>query len=261
MGPPMAREDLLPRAQPPQPTAGPTPRDVDAATATTPHVRYDMRPAVAPPLTEAARAPVTTQEQRRPEEPSAADAEGDEPDAPRRWGKYILWLVAAIIVIVIVAIIRMSAPGSTSGSLTPTTVTHSTSPVAKIPVSSNVKGAFVSASAKMSAANVTVTQALASSSGQSVAQITQEVTPYATALNTFNYTLHFVTWPAAMQVPSTDLTLRTGALATFIASISSVNTTTLGAWISQFHALAAQTETAANLVRGDIGLSNTTSYP
>jgi hypothetical protein len=260
MNPSVAREDLLPRSQPHAPIAGPRPSAVvDAPTATTPHVTADARPA-ATQFAEAP-APVARQDARDPEEPPVVDEEGDDPDAPRRWGKYILWLVAAIIVVVIVAIIRMSAPGSTSGNLTPTTVTHSTSPVAKIPVSSNVKSAFVSASAKMTAANVTVTQALASSSGQTVAQITQEVTPYATALNTFNYTLHFVTWPEAMQVPSTDLTLRTGALATFIASISTVNTTTLGAWISQFHALAAQAETAANLVRSDIGLRNTTSYP
>jgi hypothetical protein len=178
-----------------------------------------------------------------------------------RWIKPGLWLAAVIVVVVIVAVIRMNAPGATSGSLTPTTVTHQKSPVAHIPVSTTTKAAFLSASNRLNVANVTVTQELASSSGQSVAQIAQEITPYVTALNTFEFTLRFIAWPGAMQVPSQDLALRTQALATFLPSISSANAATLPSWVAQFHVLASRAEAAANLVRRDIGLRSTNSYP
>jgi hypothetical protein len=179
----------------------------------------------------------------------------------RRWTKPVLWLAAVIIVVVIVAVIRMNAPGATSGSLTPETVTHQKSPVARVPVTTTTKTAFLSAANRLDVANVAVTQELASSSGQSVTQIAQETAPYVTALNTFDFSLRFIAWPEAMQVPSQGLTLRTQALATFLPSISSANTATLPSWEAQFHVLASRAEAAANLVRRDIGLRSTNSYP
>jgi hypothetical protein len=267
-----------PRQAPPKPIdAGPPP--AEAMT----HVAFDapreVRPPriVAPPMTApthaaepvgaAMRIPnLAPPPTRAPSvDPAIAPAARDSgrTRSPQRWHRVALWAVAAAVVVTVVAVIRMNAPGATSGSLTPTTVPSKSSaaPAALIPVSRSVKSAFVAASASLNAANDTVTQALASSSGQSVAQITQELNPYATALNTFLVKLHLVTWPETMQVPSEDLTLRTQALATFISTISSVNATTLGAWVSQFHALASSTETAANLIRRDIGLRNTSSYP
>jgi hypothetical protein len=64
-----------------------------------------------------------------------------------------------------------------------------------------------------------------------------------------------------MQVPAQDLTLRTQALASFLQSISSESPATLNSWFAQLHALANETQTADNLVRRDIGLTSTSSYP
>jgi hypothetical protein len=189
------------------------------------------------------------------------EQDSPSPSSRRRYGKLLLWVIAVVVVIIIVEIIRVSAPSPNSDTLTPTTVTSTTAPVASIAVSRAVKTQFESASTTLDAANVTLTQALASSSGQSVAQVAQEVAPYVTALNTFQYELHFIAWPEAMQVPSEDLTLRTQTLVTFLASVSSANSSTLTSWTAQLHALAAKTQTADNLVRKDIGMSATTSYP
>jgi hypothetical protein len=168
--------------------------------------------------------------------------------------------MAIVVVVVVVAIIRSNSPGSTPGSLTPETVKSGThAPL--IPVSTTVLTQFTVASTRLNAANVTVTHALADSSGQSVAQITQELSPYVTSLTDYAYTVHFIAWPLAMQVPAEDLTLRTQDLISFLQSISSETTGTLKSWFAQLHTLANETETADNLVRKDVGLDSNSSYP
>jgi hypothetical protein len=156
----------------------------------------------------------------------------------------------------------LTAPSS-PGTLTPTTVKSggSAPPAATIPVSSSLKASFLSISNVLDAANVTVTQKLASSNNQPVAQVAQEITPYVTALDTFNFKTHFIAWPQSLQVPSEDLTLRTKSLISFLDSVSSASPATLNSWFTQLHALASMTQTADNLIRKDIGLTATTSYP
>jgi hypothetical protein len=188
-----------------------------------------------------------------------ADQSAEEPN-PRWWGKYVVWVGAIAVVVIIVSIIRLFAPGSTSpGSLTPVTVKSDTH-AALIPVSSTVLSQFTAASNRLNAANVTITHALDGSTGQSVAQVTQEVTPYVTALTEFAYTAHGITWPQAMQVPAQDLFLRTQAFISFLQSISFESAGSLNTWFAQLHALASQTQTADNLVRKDVGLATTSSY-
>ena len=178
----------------------------------------------------------------------------------RRWGGAIPWIMAVVVVVVVVAIIRSNSPGSTPGSLTPETVKSGTH-AALIPVNNTVLAQFTVASTSLNAANVTVTHALADSSGQSVAQITQELSPYVTSLTDFAYTVHSVAWPLAILVPAQDLTLRAEDFISFLQSISSESTATLKSWIAQLHTLANETETADNLVRRDVGLASTSSYP
>jgi hypothetical protein len=113
----------------------------------------------------------------------------------------------------------------------------------------------------LGAASYTVTQALASSSIRPVAQVNQEVTPFESALNAFDFQLHYIAWPEAMTVPAKDLTLRIQELASFISSISTVNSATLAPWLSQLHALSMTAQSADNLVRKDIGLPAISSFP
>jgi len=175
----------------------------------------------------------------------------------------VLVLVTVLIVVVIVAIIRKSADNNPSGgSLTPTSVTHTTSATpAVIPVSSAVKSTFSATSVDLTAANAAVTRALAGGAAQSPAQVAQEVAPYVTALDTFNYKNHFLVWPASLQVPAEDLTLRTDELIHYLSSISSASPATLTSWFAQFHSLARLTETTDNALRKDIGLPTSKSYP
>jgi hypothetical protein len=181
----------------------------------------------------------------------------------RRFVKPILIAVTILIVIGIVAIIRASASNpDSSGSLTPTSVTHQKSapPAPTIAVSSSIKSAFAAASSNLNAANVTVAHALAAGANQTPTQVAQEVGPYVTALNTFIFHTHFLAWPATLQVPGEDLTLRTQDLIHLLSSVSSVSPTTLSSWFAQFHALSSSAQTADNLLRKDIGLSPASSF-
>jgi hypothetical protein len=194
----------------------------------------------------------------------ASDEAAPEP-SPRRWGKVLLWLVAAVVVIIIVLVIRHSAPGETSGDLTPQTVksgpSTTTPSAATVQVGSSVLSGFTAASQSLDAANSTVSHLLASGSGQTVATVTQDVAPYIAALEKFDFTMHFVVWPQALQIPTQNLNLRNQALVSFLQSISSETQASLPSWFTQLHAVGAQAETADNLVRKDLGLSTTSSYP
>ena len=210
-----------------------------------------------------------------PTEPAAdeaADGVPTEEAAPptQRWpknlGKIVLVVATILVVVVIVALIRKSADNPSSGSLTPATVTHksapsTTAPAASIPASNSVSSGFKAASANLDAANATVTRELAGGASQSVAQITQEVGPYETALNAFNFETHTLTWPASLQVPSEDLTLRTNELIHYLSSVSTASPATLPSWFAQFHALARVAQEEDNALRKDLGMPPTSSYP
>jgi hypothetical protein len=196
--------------------------------------------------------------------PSPEEAARHAQRWPKNFGRIALVLVTVLIVVVIVAIIRKSADNNPSGgSLTPTSVTHTTSAStpALIPVSSSVKSAFSATSVDLTAANTAVTRALAGGAAQSPAQVAEEVAPYVTALDTFNYKNHFLVWPAALQVPAEDLTLRTDELIHYLSSISSASPATLTSWFAQFHSLARLNQTTNNALRKDIGLPALNSYP
>jgi hypothetical protein len=196
--------------------------------------------------------------------PSPEEAPGPARRWPKNFGRIVLVLVTVLIVVVIVAIIRKSADNNPSGgSLTPTSVTRTTSgsTPALIPVSSSVKSAFSATSVDLAAANASVTRALAGGAAQSPAQVAEEVAPYVTALDTFNYKNHFLAWPAALQVPAQDLALRTDELIHYLSSISSASPATLTSWFAQFHSLARLNQTTNNALRKDIGLPALNSYP
>lgn len=199
--------------------------------------------------------------------------EGEETDlepSPRRWGKIVFWVVAALVVVLIVTLIWHNSPGQTPNQTlnrpaTQTTVTSGSAAKTSTPtvgdVSSDSLTKFGTATRSLDAANVTVSHALASRNTLTVAQVSQAVSPYVTALENFDFTLHLTTWPPSMQVPTEDLMLRNQALVSFLQSSSSETQGALPSWFSQLHALGSRAETADNQVRKDLGLSTTTSYP
>ena len=193
----------------------------------------------------------------KPDAPRARFAE--DPAPPRWWVKYVMWLGTAVIVVIIVAIIRSNSPPSTSSPFGP--LSNGTKTTTTVHVSKAVLTEFTTISGALDTANMEATKALANGSSQSAAQVATEVAPYLKALDTFNFDLHLMTWPTAMQVPSQDLVLRTKSLASFVVSEASANAASLSAWFTQFHTLAQQTQAADNVVRRDIGLPATTNYP
>jgi hypothetical protein len=173
-------------------------------------------------------------------------------------------VVAVSVIVAIIVIILHRAPGQTGGSPPkPTSVTSgSASPKAgAIPTSGTVLARFTTEAKEFEAANVKVTHALAGGSTLSVAQVKEGVSPYITALENFDFTLHFTAWPQYLQVPSENLMFGNQVLLSWLQSISSQNSASLSSWFTQLYTLGSRAETADNFFLSDLGLAPTSSYP
>ena len=120
---------------------------------------------------------------------------------------------------------------------------------------------FTAISKSLDSANTAATKALAKGNSQPSAQVVSEFALYSTALASFDFNAHLITWPRTMNGPIEGLALRIQGLTSFLATAPSADATNLSPWFTQLHALAQDTQAADNLVRGDIGLAATTSYP
>jgi hypothetical protein len=199
-----------------------------------------------------------------PPVPPTDEEESDLEPPPRRWGKVVFWAVAVLVVVLIVTIIRHNSPGQTPGTLTPTSVksgSATTAPTATIAVSSAVLTTFTTATKTLDTANVAATQAFAKGSSLTVPEVSQAASPYIAALENFDFTLKITAWPPSLQVPSENLMVRNQALVSFLQSGASESPGELPSWFSQLHELGARAETADNLIRRDLGLATTTSFP
>jgi hypothetical protein len=135
------------------------------------------------------------------------------------------------------------------------------SPAAAVFVRSPEKAAFSSASKSLDAANDTFTRSLASSAGNSVSGIAQAVTPYVTALTTFDYELRHISWSSNVQIQVETLGLKTQDLVKFLATISSVTPATSSAWTTHLRSLATASQSADNAVESIIGVAKTGDFP
>ncbi|MGO8862431.1 MAG: hypothetical protein ACLQRH_16955 [Acidimicrobiales bacterium] len=177
-------------------------------------------------------------------------------------GKFLPWIVAAIVVVVVVGVIRLTSSNS-PGSLTPTTVTPATSsPVAATgSVAALTRAKYLAASKQMDVANAAAAHGLSGATGDSVAGVNQALGPYERALQTFVYTVHGLSWPGATLVSTEELTQQIETLVTYSTTVASVDPATLNAWLVRFRSLATSVQTADNIVRRQIGIATTTSYP
>jgi hypothetical protein len=128
-------------------------------------------------------------------------------------------------------------------------------------VKSPEKAAFTSASRLLGTANNTFTHALASGSGSSVSGIAQAVTPYATALTTFNYELRQVSWSPNVQIQVETLELKTQALIEFLSTISSATSAASNAWLTHMRTLGMASQSADNAVGAIVGVAKTNQFP
>lgn len=93
------------------------------------------------------------------------------------------------------------------------------------------------------------------------AQIGAVVAPYWTALNLYDFQLHFIQWPASMQTAIAVDHAQLKSLMSFLKSISLVSPTGMNLWLSDLHNRTNTTQTADNQIRQDLGLPSSSSFP
>ena len=93
------------------------------------------------------------------------------------------------------------------------------------------------------------------------AELAPTVTSYRTALNLYDFQLHFITWPASMQAAIAADHAQFKSLMSTLQSFAAVSPTGMSAWLSQMHDQAGTTQTADNQVRQDLGLPSSSSFP
>jgi hypothetical protein len=178
-------------------------------------------------------------------------------NAMATWGIVLgcLGLLGAIIGAVILLGSSHGRSPDAGADVTTTTAAGSTF------VRSPEKAAFTSASASLAAANNTFARALASDTGNSVSGIAQAVTPYTTALTTFNYQLRQVSWSPNVQIQIEALEHKTQALITYLSTISSVTSATSNAWLTHVRTLGTAGQSADNAVGVIVGVAKTNQFP
>jgi len=170
-------------------------------------------------------------------------------------GKYVPWIVAAVVVIIVVSVIRLTSSKSPD-SLTPTTVTTTTASA----TDSATKAAYLTAANQIDVANVTATHGLSDGSA-SVPQVTAVLTQYQKGLQTFVFTVHNIHWTGSTLASSEQLTVEIETMVTYLSTVSSVDAATLHPWLARFDSLAVSIESADNTVREQLGIATTKSYP
>jgi hypothetical protein len=222
---------------------------------------------VAPPPTPSASAPTDGASADAAAAPGAV-AEGaaitaeSTPSGSRTIGHRLLpWFVAVVVVVVGVVVVRLTAT-TIPGSLTPRVVTPAPAhTVATAPVGSVTRAKYLAASNQMDMANAAATTSFSGTFGDSVTRVDQALGPYVRALQTFVYTVHGLSWPGVTEVSSEQLTQQVQALVTYSSTASSVDAATLHTWLATFRSLAKGVQSADNVVRSEIGIATTASYP
>ena len=200
------------------------------------------------------------QAQPKPEHDSAVRRLWSHP-----WAKVaVLCLAAALAVVVIVGAIRLTSKNNNSGSglsATTTTSAHQRSPKVA-PISAPQLTRYEGYAEGLVKANETATKAfVADGSTPTQAQVAPVVAAYWTAINLYDFQLHFIQWPASMQTAIANDHAQMHALLSVLKAFSEVSGTGVGAWLSQLHNRTATAQSADNEVRQDLGLSATSSFP
>ena len=95
----------------------------------------------------------------------------------------------------------------------------------------------------------------------STTQLAPAVTAYGSALNLYDFQLHFIAWPASMQPAIQYDHAQLKALMSFLQSFSIVTPTGMSAWLTDLHNRAGTAQSADNVIRKDLGLPSSSSFP
>ncbi|MGO9855085.1 MAG: hypothetical protein ACLPYY_08600 [Acidimicrobiales bacterium] len=199
-----------------------------------------------------------------------------EPDhfLARMWSQHrfreaVFGLAAVVVVLLIIAGIRLIAGGNTgSGDLSPTTtVTRPASQTVHhvhvvVPISAAELAQYEGYADGLQQANTVTTKAIAGAGrAPTPSQLAPVITSYGSALNLYDFQLHFIQWPASMQTAIEADHAQLKALMSFMQSFNIVTPSGMGPWLAQFHARATSAQTGDNVVRQDLGLPSSSSFP
>ena len=174
-----------------------------------------------------------------------------------------------MVVFLIIAGIRLVATGNT-GSGDPSPTTAVTRPVSHpalhthvlVPISAAELAQYDGYADGLQHANTVTSKAIVGAgSAPTTTQLAPVITAYGSALNVYDFQLHFIQWPASMQNAIASDHAQMKALMSFLQSFSIVEPSGVGPWLSQFHDRTASAQTADNQVRQDLGLPDSSSFP
>ena len=188
-----------------------------------------------------------------------------------RWTKaVVLCVVAVAAVLLIIWTIRLAHNGpNTGGSSAPVTQPasgHGAATASHASFASPITPAQLARyklyANRLQPANVAASKAIVSAgSAPTTAQLAAAVTAYHTAVNLYDFQLRFIQWPASMQAAIADDHAQLEALVSFLATFSTTSPTNMSGWLSGLHIRTGAAQTTDNLVRRDLGLPNTNSFP
>ena len=98
-------------------------------------------------------------------------------------------------------------------------------------------------------------------SNPSTTQLAPVVTAYGSALNLYDFQLHFINWPASMESAIELDHAQLKALMSFLQSFSIVTPTGMSTWLVDLHNRAGTAQAADNVIRRKLGLSSSSSFP
>jgi hypothetical protein len=188
-----------------------------------------------------------------------------------RWTKAVVLCglaVAAVLLIIWSIRLAHSNPGSSASStaVTQPASSHGTPTPARTsfvsPITSGQMARYNLYAYGLSQANATASKAVvAAGATPTTAQLSSPIEAYHTAVNLYDFQLRFIQWPASMQASIADDHAQLEALVSFLATFSSTTPSNMSGWLSGLHIRTTAAQTTDNLVRRDLGLPSTNSFP
>lgn len=218
-----------------------------------------------PPSASAFAVPLVVPE---PDSTSQREAERGASRSRTRTRTRIIVLAAVLVAVLavggIIEGIRLatkSSGGSDTSSSTQSTVAHH--PATKqAPIDAAKLTRYEGYAAGLQKANEAATRGfVAAGSTPSSAQVAGIVTAYRSALNLYDFQLHFIAWPVSMSTAIATDHAQFQALMSFLQSFPSISPTGVSAWLTQLHNRTGSTAAADNVVRNDLGMSNSAAWP
>ena len=152
-------------------------------------------------------------------------------------------------------------PPSTATTASTSEATHASTALVT-PIDSAQLAQYDGYAAALQTANGVAAKAFVDAgSSPSTTQLAPVVTAYGSALNLYDFQLHFINWPASMESAIALDHAQLKALMSFLQSFSIVTPTGMSTWLVDLHNRAGTAQAADNVIRRKLGLSSSSSFP